>query len=170
MRTGRPRKPVEVHRAQGTHRRHRHGDTPTVVGGRGVPDPPGHLPAGVQEAFRELVAPMAESGVLDLVDAPLIESAATCLWTAREARRDITERGQLIEVRRVGADKSELIRTEPNPSLRIERDAWQEFRQLSDRLGIGPSARARLAGFGIQGREADEQFDELAELRKARSA
>lgn len=171
---GRPPKPVEVHRAEGTtpesgrRRRGMGGVLPTVVGGRTELVAPAHLEAEVASAFAELAGAIA--AISDAADAALVEAAAVQLTRARQAGRDIAERGRLVEVRRVGRDGSELIRMEANPSIRMELDAQKELRLLADRLGIGPAARARLSGLGAEAKSPGDDYDELREMRERRAA
>lgn len=164
---GRPAKPIEQRRREGN----RSKDAlppPVVVGGRTAAKPRPGMSPDVRKAFRLIAGHLESAGILDAADAPAVEAAAVMLVRARTAAADIAERGQLVEIRRVGADRSVLDRLEANPSLTIERAAWAEFRQLADRLGIGPSARARLAGMAVQGRSAEQQIDGLAEIRELR--
>lgn len=166
---GPPPKPVELRRAEGNPAK-RALPQPTVVGGREKPKPPAGLTTSVRRLWRTIAEPLHEAGIFDQVDAHIVTAAAVALDRALTAGSDVERRGMLVEIRRVGRDGSELVRDEPNPSVRQEREAWMEFRHLADRLGIGPAARARLAGLGVEGKDVGDQFDELAELREARTS
>ena len=168
MPPGRPRKPVEAHIAAGTHRPDRHGATPTVVAGRGPLKPGKGMTRPVAAVFRELSK--LGASILDQADAPIVEAAAVALLRARQATADVETRGMLITVTRTNRSGDSWDEDAPNPSVAIERAAWAEFRLLTDRLGIGPSARARLAGLGVEGKPAAESFDELAEMRRQTTA
>lgn len=161
MKTGRPRKAVELHRADGTYRKDRHGDgAPLVVGGRGEIQPPPGMDPEIVKVFATLAA--ASGSILDTADAPMVEAAATLLHRARVAGEDIAKRGLLVLGR--------FDQVVENPSVKQERDALAAFRQYAEQLGIGPSARARLAGLGTEGKKVEEDFDELADLRQRRTA
>src|SRR5581483_896974 len=95
---------------------------------------------------------------LQAPDQPLVLAAAVMMHRARQAGDDIAERGMLVPNAR-----GEL---EPNPSLRIERQATAELRLLAGRLGLARVERERL---NPPARSAPaEEFDELAELRRRR--
>lgn len=159
-------KPIEQRRKEGTLRARHKTKTPMVMGGRARPEEPQGLGGDALEAWRWLVDTLWDSGVLDLADAPLIEGCAVQLGRAREAARDIAERGQMVTVIRGKYNSGPGYESfEPNPSLRVEREAWVQVRQLCEQLGIGPSARARLAGLGVQGRGPDVELPAVGKLR-----
>lgn len=173
-RTGRPPKPVERHVAEGT--RSQVGRSrgvrspklvPTLVGGRVPLVPPKGLDRGEAAVFRELAAQVA--AVTDAADSSWLELAAIHLYRAREARESIRRLGQTIEVEKVGRNGVTYWDVDVNPSIRIERDASSVFRQFAEQLGIGPSARARLGGAGVEGRSAMEELPGLGEAAKLRA-
>jgi P27 family predicted phage terminase small subunit len=95
--------------------------------------------------------------VLDAADAPMVEAAAVMLVRARVAGADVEKRGMLVTGR-----FDTLVE---NPSVKQERDVWASFRSFAEQLGIGPSARARLAGLAVDGRDASDELEGLGELR-----
>jgi P27 family predicted phage terminase small subunit len=142
--TGRPPKPIEQRVKEGK-RGHRPLPEAVRIGGT-VPKPPRGSSSETRKVWREIVKTVAP--FLDSSDAVLVESLVRALMDARIAELDVDERGLLVEVRRYGGD-AEIVRLEKNPSVDIARDARREIRQLCDRFGIGPAARARLAGLGV---------------------
>lgn len=152
-RTGRPPKPIEVHEAEGTLRASRHKRT-SLRGGRpsSVLKPPTWMTVSQRAAFKELAG--SQATVLDVADAPMVEAAAVLLDRARQASRAV---GALKVPNRFGHD-------EPDPMLKVERDAWNAFRQFAEQIGVGPSARARLGAIGDEGQSADTAFPELREV------
>ena len=131
--------------------RSRHAKRPTLVAGR--PKAPLKAPLWMtvaqRAAFKELAT--AQKSVLDAADGPMVEAAAVLLDRARQSSRAI---GGLRVENRFGHD-------EPDPMLRVERDAWAAFRQFAEQLGVGPSARARLGAVGAEGQSAADAFPEL---------
>ena len=160
MRGAKP-KPIEVHKAAGTLRPDRHARTPMLAAGRSeVPSLPKGTPAEIRAVYNSLVKRLDH--ILDGADAEMVEAAAKCIVRARTAAKDIEKRGMVVE--------SRLGQVIENPSVKQERDAWTAFRQFAEQLGLGPSARARLAHLGTEGRTVTDEFDELAELRERRAA
>lgn len=164
---GRPPKPTEVHRAEGTLRPDRHSRTPVVVAGRKPLRPRTGLPKDVAKCFREL-AKLGEA-IWDQADSPLVEAAATALARARAAAADIERNGITITLTKVSRSGDEYEDVVPNPALRVERSAWDQFRHLADRLGIGPVARARMGNAGGQGRPAATEIPGIGEARQLRA-
>lgn len=98
----------------------------------------------------------------------MVEACATMLARARAAGADVKRRGMLVPGRFDGADGQPTL--VENPSVKQERDAWNSFRAFAEQLGIGPSARARLASLAVEGREASDSLEGLAELRSVVAA
>lgn len=143
-RAGRPSKATEVHAREGTLKT-THAQTPLLIGGRVKPKPPEWLHGEARKAYTAMVNDLWKAGILDKVDASLIVSAATCMGEIVDATKDIEKNGLTIRGAMGGVVK--------NPSVTVRQQARAEFRQLSDLLGIGPSARARLANMGVKNPE-----------------
>ena len=124
-------KPNEIKRKAGS----RHVTDTVVVGGRGVPKMPSGLPERAKTIWKQLVADMSESGVLDRADWPLIEVAAVTMCRMREAREVIRREGMIVDGQRGPTTHA---------AYKIERECMAEVRQLLDHLGIGPVGRSRL--------------------------
>lgn len=167
-----PRQPksIEAHRKTGTRsvagqtvrgKRTAAAATPLVLGGRDIDRAKvtAHLDAEVKLIFEEILE--LGSAVLAGADVPMVEAAATMIARARMAARSIAQHGVIIETE---------FGPRPNPAIRIERDAWAQFRLLAEQIGIGPSARARLAVFGVKGDPAEKMVAGLAEVRSLTQA
>lgn len=151
MRTGRPPKSTEEHRAEGT-LRSRHSKLPLLVGGRKKPRCPAHLTGAARDAFRLIVKDLFEAGILDSADGMLVSTAAMHYGVAVEAQSKLDQLGLVYAVTRGARDGSPGYKVmEKNPAAAILRDSLAEFRQCCDLLGIGPAARARLANRGVRG-------------------
>lgn len=140
---------------------------PVVLGGRSIAVPT-HLEPDVLAVFTQIV--QVCGAVLAASDVSMVEAAAAMIVRARDAGRDIYRRGHLIEIQKTSRDGASYTTEEVNPSIRIERDSWAQFRLLAEQIGIGPSARARLAAFGVKGESPDEKIPGLAEVRSLTSA
>jgi P27 family predicted phage terminase small subunit len=142
-------KPAEVKRRTGSRRV----TDVNLVGGRRVPKMPAGLPSRAKTVWKQLIADMGESGVLDGADWPLVEVAAVTICRMREARDVIAREGLFVEGQR-GPTK--------HPAYMIERECAAEVRQLLDHLGIGPVGRSRLglakAGKKSMTAEMDDQI------------
>jgi P27 family predicted phage terminase small subunit len=156
-RTGRPPRSIEQHRAEGTLRADRHARTPLVSGRRARPKCPPELNPKAAEIFKRLVRVLWPARILDAADAELIAAAALHLYVAYDCQERILQLGTTYPVTRGARDGQPGYRVlEINPAVKALRDSLTEFRQCCDLLGIGPSARARLANMGVKGaRPAD---------------
>jgi P27 family predicted phage terminase small subunit len=147
------RKSIEQHKAEGTLRSSRHSKTPLLNGDRTVPSCPEHLSGSARAAWSMLIADLWDAGVLDSSDNSLVVAAAVHYGRAIDAGLDINRRGLYIEEEVGGYNGSEVrIKSTPNPSVAMERASLAEYRQLCDKLGIGPGARAALASLGFKGK------------------
>jgi P27 family predicted phage terminase small subunit len=170
VKTGRPPKPIEQHKREGTLSSHQEAKTPLLIGGREKPKCPSYLTKASKKAFRLLVEDLWESGILDKADAPLLITAAMLWGDAIEASEDVKKRGLVVEVVRGARDGGEgYIVREKNPSVQIKNDALAQFRQCCELLGIGPSARARLAHLGVKGKEPAKNIPGLDKVRQLRA-
>ena len=160
-RTGRPPKPLERHLSEGTYRKDRHAAAPTLAGGRRAVEVPRGLDVATRRAYEQILEGCAS--ILDAADAAMVEACATMMARARIAGADVKKRGMLVPGRFDGADGQPTL--VENPSVKQERDAWNSFRQFAEQLGIGPSARARLASLAVEGRDAVDELDGLGDLR-----
>lgn len=133
-----------------------------LVGGRGELRMPRGLDKECRAAWRELHSQCA--AVLDQADAAMLEVAAVALGRTRQARASITAHGMTVQVERVGRGRVAYTDTVPNPAIRLERDYTAMLHRAMLELGIGPTARARFSGAGVQGLPAVAALDGLGEL------
>ena len=142
-----PAVPIEVRRRRGNPG-HRPMPLPVVPGGRPNDARPMPVPSGLdpemRRAWHTIVRDLTEVGVLAQSDGLIVEAAAVVIGRARQARAQLRrgtgerEVDGLLERGSQGWGVSALVR--------LERESWAEFRQLSSLLGLDPSTRARLAG------------------------
>lgn len=153
MRTGRPPRPIEDRRQDGTLRASG-AKVPLVVDGRTSKKPacPQWLSGDGKKAFRLIVGVVWGAGYVDHADVLLVAVAADALGDAIAAAKDLAERGLVIDVTRVTRSGQQYTVEQKNPSYQIKADAMHRFHQTCAELGIGPVARTRLAGAGIKGK------------------
>jgi P27 family predicted phage terminase small subunit len=142
-RTGRPPKPFEQKRDEGTLRA-RDKQTPLLVAGRGTPAPSAYLTAGQVARFHALVAELSDAGYLDLADRGMLELAAIEEDNVDVCNQDIDRNGVVI----TGA----MGGTIANPAVTARSKSLTNLRQLYAELGIGPASRARMNSLGLAGR------------------
>lgn len=126
---------------------------------RGEVVAPSHLDDQERAVFVELVDQVRL--VVAEADTAWVEIAAVQLLRVRQAREAIRRDGLTVERTRVTRDGQEFVDVMPNPMLRVERDASQAFRMFAEQMGVGPSARARLAGLNVEAGSISDVMDEL---------
>ncbi|PHA62872.1 phage terminase small subunit P27 family [Bacillus wiedmannii] len=123
-------------------------------------DVPEHLDELAQEYYHFIVTELEISDILSNLDIPLLEQTADCLSKMRQADDIINEEG--IIIRQLDRYGSELIKE--HPAVGTKQKYLNQFRALSNQLGLSPSSRAQLAGMKIDKQEEDE--DPLLKILK----
>ena len=162
-RTGRPPKPIEQHKAEGTLASH-HPKTPLLQGGREQPECPDHLRGNARRAFEIITEDLAASGIIDSADRTLIVAAAMHYGLAIDAQEALDKFGVMYPVTRGARDGSRRLQgpraqpSHPHPARRARR-VPPVLRPARDRAGSprtagwpggqghGPAQRA-LPGIG----------------------
>jgi P27 family predicted phage terminase small subunit len=140
--SGRKPKPVSQHIEDGTFRPDRHGaaeESPQLTSAtRGLK---WRMPAGLsprqQTAWKTIVRDLEASSLLDRADAGMIEAAAVAWGLAGDARAAVNKHGLLVPGQREGS----LV---TNPAIKIQHDAWAQFRSVAVQLGLSLAARGTL--------------------------
>jgi P27 family predicted phage terminase small subunit len=113
---------------------------PMLVAGRprcGELDaPPAHLAEDAQAFWRGTVWRLAECGIVDRVDVPLLEMLSTQYARIRAAQRVIEEAGYF--------SKGSTGQVREHPALKIEREATVLFHRIAMEFGMTPIGRTRL--------------------------
>lgn len=169
-RTGRPAKPVESHLREGTIPHTKAGwTTPLVLGGRERPVASDSLDEASRYEFDRLVDELWESNILDKADRAMIELAAITLAEVAALTADIEARGRIVKQRRGGQNGGKIHMVhEANPAVAMRTAAMNHARQLLRELGIGPSARAGLAGQGVKGKAPSAAVPGMDDIAKKR--
>lgn len=171
-RTGRPNKSIEQHKAEGTLRGDRHADNAALVKGRSRPRAPKEFlkDSNSRYAFNSLVKDLWAGGMLDAADKGLIVAAAILYGQAMEAQKIIDDYGYAYKETRGARDgKSGYKTIVINPAVAAQRAAIVDYTKICDLLGVGPSARARLANAGLKGLAPEKEIAGLATARRLRA-
>jgi len=149
---GPKKKPTEIAKRDGT-RPSRVPSPPLRTGVGATLQMPDYYNEYQKKAWEELVAALTDLDVLDNADAAVLETAAAMIGRMREARHELNG-SEMIEYTQRGA-------AVPSPWWRIEKEAAQQVQRLLAELGLGPSARARLANNGAQSKKPEDALDAL---------
>lgn len=121
---------------------------------------PDHLDELAQDYYVFIVTELEISDVLSNLDIPLLEQTADCLSKMRQADEIINREGIIINQKdRYG---NELIKE--HPAVATKQKYLNQFRAMSQQLGLSPSSRAQLAGMKTDKKE--EEQDPLLKLLK----
>lgn len=99
-----------------------------------------------------LLNELKDTGVLCNVDKPTLEQTADCLSKIRQADQIINEEGIMVE----SADRYGNIQAKEHPMVKTKQTYLQRYMQLSNCLGLDPSARASLAAKKVDSAIASE--------------
>jgi P27 family predicted phage terminase small subunit len=109
------------------------------------------LSDSAKAAWKSLLADLRSERLLNPVDSALIELTAVALGRVRDARAVIEAEGMIV----TGAKGNPV----KNPAVLIEQQAGQEARRLLELLGLGPTARSRIATSRSPGYRSMDDFD-----------
>lgn len=113
---------------------------------------PEHLDELAQKYYSFLVTELEISDILSNLDIPLLEQTADCLSKMRKADEYINNEGIIIStIDRYGSNI-----TKEHPAVGTKQKYLNQFRALSQQLGLSPASRAQLAGMKIEQKEDEE--------------
>lgn len=150
---GRKPKPTEQRRREGNARQHTP-PQPVLVGGRPSEDdfvPPARLSATEREWWNLIVPKLAEVGIADLVDLPVIEQMAVQYGRIRQAQRRIKRDGIF--------SRGSTYQLVEHPALKIEREATRLLLALCEQYGLTAVARTRLGLAELQRRSLSQEME-----------
>jgi len=144
--TGRPPKPPHLKLGNANGPKEKIPEAITI-GGRPdrLPQPPDYLNEDGKRFWEIAVPALHDLNVLDIVDRPTLEMAATAYERFHQARRVLQVHGVLTR-----RPSGEIV---PHPAVRIEREAQATFLRFAEQFGLTASARARLGIAILQGQE-----------------
>lgn len=124
---GRPRKPTQQLKDDGTYREDRHGGRRRAPRTTGEPARPAGLSAAARALWAELVPALVASGVAGAIDAPALEAMCEAFAEYRAARK--------IRARSLAEKRQRQM---------LVNGALREWRALAARFGLTPADRAKL--------------------------
>jgi P27 family predicted phage terminase small subunit len=148
---GRPPKPTNLIKANGTFKKHRHADrlelpsaTPTM------PFVSGDV---ATQTFAHLSERLSRLGVLSDLDGYALQMLADA-WEDYTAARDV--------VRRLGATYETIteagqVMIRPRPEVAMYQNAWDRMKKIIGEFGLTPSSRAKL-GKKDEVQDVDDMF------------
>lgn len=124
-------------------------------------DVPDYLDELAQAYYLFLITELEISDILSNLDIPLLEQTADCLSKMRQADAIINEEGIIINSK----DRYGTEQIKEHPAVSTKQKYLNQFRALSQQLGLSPASRAQLAGMKIEKKEEEE--DPLLQLLRA---
>lgn len=151
--SGPPPTPTAVLKARGSWLAQARAAGGEIAGRPGKPRPPKSLTPRAAEHFRAIVRELEFLGVLTMADADVV--AAYCrTWDRLEAAEEFIAKAGLVRITRGPSPGKDPATGEPLPGPVEAVDLWPQvavaeraveaMMRLSDRMGLNPSARARL--------------------------
>ncbi len=124
---------------------------------RALPRVPAWMPKLGRPLFRELCRQLSAMGILGTCDRNVLARYVLLFLRWRRAEEFLEKHGDTWVVRGKGKKQPDGTRTEgpvlgwrTYPQVRISRQTAAEMLRIEDRIGLSPTARARLAGY-VQG-------------------
>lgn len=130
-----------------------------------LPKAPAGMAPDARRVYGQITRVLADANILDAADGWCVEAAAVMLTRARTAAADVAARGLLVERERCGRDGERTSNLEPNPSVKLERDAWLGWLRFAEQMGLTPAMRAKLANAGADVGQGLAGLPGLGELR-----
>jgi P27 family predicted phage terminase small subunit len=126
--------PIAIHRAQGTYRADRHGNTPEPK--PAIPKAPAWLDKEGKKLWRYFAPRLAEVRVVTELDQQCL--AIYCSAAARLAKGEaaIAEKGEVV--------KSPAGFAQPNPWIGIIQKCQEVMLRYGQELGLSPASRTRI--------------------------
>lgn len=147
--------PEPLLRARGSQwpdRREREAQQSPAVGSPGRPSQPKWLDKDGKECWRHIVPLLEEAGVLSRIDRGALAAYCSAWSQWRAAQRELDAKGPTLTKLRWDPNVEEFIEVD-----RVMSPEWKRYAaalelvvKLQDRIGLSPSARARVKSFGIE--------------------
>ena len=138
MPAGRPPKPTNLIKANGTFKQHRHADRLELP--NATPTMPFVSGDVATQTFAHLSERLSRLGVLSDLDGYALQMLADA-WEDYTAARDV--------VRRLGATYETIteagqVMIRPRPEVAMYQNAWDRMKKIIGEFGLTPSSRAKL--------------------------
>ena len=123
------------------------------VAGKGALGKPAALEGEAAKVWDEIVPLLTDAGLLDRIDAVILEGLCGLIARARYASKRIEQDGYTVAHAKTGIQSV-------SPWVRIERDAWAQAVKIGEHYGLTPVARTRLGLAVLKGRSLLQELDE----------
>jgi P27 family predicted phage terminase small subunit len=148
---GRPPKPTNLIKANGTFKKHRHADRLELP--NATPTMPFVSGDVATQTFAHLSERLSRLGVLSDLDGYALQMLADA-WEDYTAARDV--------VRRLGATYETIteagqVMIRPRPEVAMYQNAWDRMKKIIGEFGLTPSSRAKL-GKKDEVQDVDDMF------------
>lgn len=130
---GRPAKPSQQKKAEGTYRADRDKELPVAVV---IPEPPSWLGAAERKHWGQVTASLAAQGTIGAVDGLAVAMLCSVIVEFQEADDDIRAKGLTGE--------TDTGYEYQRPAVNIRARAWARLLQMCRQFGMTPSARASI--------------------------
>ena len=132
---GSNKKPLQLHKLQGTTRPSRHGERRI-----GPPLPPPRCPSWLDPLgkgeWRRVTPELVRLGVVTVLDRVVLAGYCQCFARWRQASESLEREGSVVPGYRGIMRK--------NPLIMVERQYRESMQRFAQELGLTPSSRARL--------------------------
>jgi P27 family predicted phage terminase small subunit len=135
-------KSVSEHQLNGTFRKDRHGNKPTMKKPKDIPPAPEHLTKAEAKIFNEIAKKLFENEVLSTLDVYTIETYAVQLNLFRKAKHELEKTGEYVSEYTNKAGASNLV---PSPWLQVLKNSGDALLKLSGKLGLNPTDRHKAS-------------------------
>lgn len=129
---------------------------PVLVSGRPdldeMAEPPAHLPDEAKEFWTTSVQRLVEVGIIDRVDAPVLEQLSVQYARIRQAQRVLTQDGHFV--------RGSVGQLREHPAIKIEREATGMFLKIAEHYALTPIARTRLGLAELHRRSLSQELRE----------
>lgn len=157
---GRKRKPVELHKRDGTHRKDRHiseADQVQVVQLTNVPAPPSYFNQYAITVYYLTAEELIAKGLLASIDANIFHAYCQEMGGYIEAQELLKTQDKIITIPKTGYQM-------PNPLIALSNKALKNAKDIAVLFGITPSARSSVTAAT---KKEKSKIASILELKKA---
>ena len=142
MAAGRPRKPEEVKKIEGTSRKDRTNHNRLNYDKISeAPPAPDYLGPKGKKLYEDLAGHCIKIGVLQEVDLSLLAAYATEMETYLNCQTVFKKKGRVYHKPNINGDKIPM----PRPEVKIAQESLAKAIQIASQFGFSPSARERIS-------------------------
>lgn len=157
---GRKRKPVELHKRDGTHRKDRHlqpEEQVQVIQLTTVPPPPDYFNAFAIQVYHTTAQELIAKGLLATIDTSLFHAYCQEMGFYIESQELLKTADKVITIKKTGYQM-------PNPLIALSNKALKNAKDIAVLFGITPSARSSVTAAT---KKEKSKIASILELKKA---